>query len=396
MAEERFTREELTARVEALRSALRGMGLDGAVLLQRADLIYYTGSVYQGALVLPAESGGRLLVWRGMGRIGQECPFTPEAVKGFGRLPEALGGTEYAGWKRIGFEEDTVPVGWWRLLGPGLRPGAEFLDISPAIRTQRSVKSPAELARVRASGKVLAAGFEALRELIREGVPEYEVQAQMDVVMRRAGDQSAGRTRGFNAEAQGAVASGPSAAVDITFDGPIPQPGRNPLAPVGAGSAPLRAGEPIICDYTAGVDGYMTDMTRTYCIGELDRRFVDAHNFCVHLIEECERRLVPGAIPAEIYLWAVSEAGAAGYGEVFMNRGANRVRFLGHGIGLEMDEWPVLAKPFRDPLVEGTVLAVEPKIIFEDGGVGVEDTLIVRPGGAESVTVMERGLIRAG
>ena len=157
---------------------------------------------------------------------------------------------------------------------------------------------------------------------------------------------------------------------------------------------PVR-GRPIICDHTAGVNGYMTDMTRTFCLGPpLEARFEEAHAFCVKLHEQVLRRMVPGAIPAEIYGWAVQQAEQAGFADGFMNRGPNQVRFLGHGIGLEMDEWPVLARPFTEPLIEGQVVAVEPKVIFDDGGVGVEDTVIIRPGGAEAVTHMERGLIR--
>ncbi len=389
-----FTSAELTARAENLQRAISDRGLDGALLLQRADLIYYTGSVFQGALLLPVTGETRLFVWRGQGRVGLECPWPLTPVKGLGHLAGVLRESAPPGWRRIGFEEDTVPVGWWRLLGPGIWPQAETVDIGPLIRSQRSVKSAAELDRVRRSGKALTAGFEALPDLIRAGLPEYEIQARMDVVMRQAGDQAGGRIRGFNAEARGVVACGASAAADIAFDGPIAQPGRNPLAPMGSGSAPIVPGRPIIVDHTAGVDGYMTDMTRTFHLGRLEERFIEAHALCVGILEETLREMVPGAVPSDLYDRAVARAEAAGFGVVFMNRGPNRVRFLGHGVGLEMDEWPVLARPFTDPLQEGQVLAVEPKCIFDDGGVGVEETVIVRPGGAEVVTPMERGLIR--
>jgi len=382
---------ELRGRVEGLQKRLREEGIDGSLLLQRADLIYYTGAVFQGALLLPTSGEGRLFVWKAAGRIGEECPFPVITVKGFGRLPEALEGIA-PDWRVVGIEEDTVPVGWWRHAALAVWPDAGWRDIGPAIRWQRSVKSPAEREHTRASGAALSAGFQALPGLIEEGIPEYEVQAQMDVVMRRAGDQAGGRVRGFNGEARGVVAWGPSASVDAPFDGPIGQPGRNPLAPMGAGGALLEPGLPIIVDHTAGVNGYMTDMTRTFSLGSLEARFTEAHAFCVQVLEEVVRRFVPGAIPAELYAWALAEAEQAGFAEHFMNRGPNKVRFLGHGIGLEMDEWPVLARPFTDPLIEGQVMAIEPKVIFEEGGVGVEDTVICRPGGGEVVTDMDRRL----
>ncbi|MFH0883479.1 MAG: Xaa-Pro peptidase family protein [bacterium] len=391
-----FTREELAGRIERLRESIRELKLDGALILQRADLIYYTGAVFQGALAVSAKDGAILFVWRGRGLIGEEVPVEVRPVYSFGGLHEDLKQANLTAWKRIGMEEDVLPVSMYRRLMDKLWISGESVDISPVIRRQRSVKSKAELVRIRHSGQVLSLGFESLREIIREGLYEYEAQALMDIVMRGAGDQAGGRTRGFNAEARGVVACGASAAVPNAFDGPIGQPGRNPLAPMGAGNAQIKVGEPILVDHTAGVDGYMTDMTRTYAIGKLDSRFLEAHDFCVELHLQVMKRLVPGAVPAEIYEWALEEAKRAGYEENFMNRGESRVRFLGHGIGIEMDEWPVLARSFTDPLEENTILAVEPKIIYDDGGVGVEDTVIVTPKGGVSVTKMDLGIASAG
>lgn len=394
MPKDIFTRDELTGRIERLQRTLGEQGLDGAVILQRADLIYYTGAAYHGALVVPASGEVSLYSWRGMGRIGDSCPVEPQPVKGFGKLHEGLLEAGCGDWKRVGLEEDVLPTSMYRRLMAKVWSGADTQDVSMAIRSQRAVKSAAELEQSREAARVLTAGFESLREHIREGVPEFEVQSQMDLVMRRAGDQAAGRTRGFNAEARGVVASGASAAVDTAFDGPIGQPGRNPLAPMGAGNAPVRAGVPVIVDHTSGVNGYMSDMTRTFSVGEVEARFREAHDLCVEIHQGALRRMVPGALPSEIYLWAVEQAEKAGFGEVFMNRGPNKVRFLGHGVGIEMDELPILARPFTDPLQENMVVAVEPKCIFEDGGVGVEDTVVVTPTGAEPLTTMEYGIIR--
>ena len=396
MADAVFTREELAGRIERLRESIRAQNLDGALILQRADLIYYTGSVFQGALAVSAKDGAMIFVWRGRTLITDEAPAEIRSVRSFGGLHEELKQVNLTAWKRIGLELDVLPVSMYLRLMQKLWTTGTALDISPAIRRQRSVKSEEELARQRRSAQVLSLGFQSLKEILREGIYEYEAQALMDVVMRGAGDQSAGRTRGFNAEARGVVACGPSAAAPTAFDGPIGQPGRNRLAPMGAGNAAIVAGQPILVDHTAGVDGYMTDMTRTYAIGRVDSKFVDAHQFCVDLHHEALKRLVPGAVPAEIYEWSLDEANRAGYAEHFMNRGDNKVRFLGHGIGIEMDEWPVLAGSFEDPLEENTVLAVEPKIIFEEGGVGVEDTVVVTKKGGIPLTKMELEIAEAG
>lgn len=391
-----FTREELAGRIEALQARLAEAGVDGALILQRADQIYYTGAAYQGVLAVSAHGDAINFVWRGTGLIGADCPVEVRPTKSFGGVHEELKAVNVTRWKRIGFEEDVLPVSMHKRLMNKLFAGGESVDISPLIRTQRSVKSEAELVRMRAAADVLSIGFHAMRDILTEGIQEFEAQSLMEMVLRGAGDQAGGRVRGFNGEARGVVASGPSAGVANAFDGPIGQPGRNRLAPMGAGDRTLRTGEPIIIDATCGVDGYMSDMTRTYAIGELEPRFVEAHEFCVELHRRTLTRMVPGATPSELYATAVEEAQAAGYGENFMNRGESRVRFLGHGIGIEMDEWPVLAKSFDAPLEENMVIAVEPKVIYEDGGVGVEDTVVVTKEGAVPLTKMEYGIARAG
>lgn len=396
MVEAIFKRDELKNRLDQLQESINAQGLDGVLLLQRADLIYYTGAAFQGALIIPASGQSQLFVWRGQGRISSECPLEPLIVKGFGKLTLALKEAGVGQWKKVGWEEDVVPVSWFKRIMGQVWPDAESVDISNTIRVQRSVKSESELDLIRESGKIITAGFQALKTILKEGIPEYEAQAQMDVAMRRAGDQAGGRTRGFNAEARGVVSAGNSASTISVFDGPIGQPGRNPLAPFGAGNGIISRNMPIIADHTAGYNGYMTDMTRTYYIGEIGSKFVDAHNFCVELHKEILKKMVPGAIPSEIYLWTLEEAEKAGYGDHYMNYGPNKVRFLGHGVGIELDEWPVLAKPFRDPLEKGMVVAVEPKIIFPDGGVGVEDTVIVGENEVEVVTPMEYELIKVG
>ncbi len=392
---ENIPSSEIQSRLHKFQENISGLGLDGALLLQRADMIYYTGSVFQGALAVPVDGEPVLYVWRGQGLIASNCPWDIQPIPSFGRLHSELIEDGFHSWKSIGFEEDVLPVSNWKRMCSKVWPDAEkYTDISPLIRTQRSVKSEAELAIIRRSGQVLVKGFEALTSIIKPGMYEYEVQAQMEVALRRAGDQALGRTRGFNSEAAGVVACGDSVNAHSAFDGPIAQPGRNRLAPAGAGDGLIVENKPILVDITAGVDGYLTDMTRTYYFGKLDKHFIAAHDFCVRIIEELAKRMVPGADPEALYMWTLEQAELLGLGEFYMNRDTNKVRFVGHGVGLELDEWPVLAKRFSTPLEENMVVAIEPKVIYYHGGVGLENTVIVKPGGAEIVTPMEHGLIK--
>ncbi len=409
-----FTRDELISRIHSLQEKLVELKLDGALIMQRVDMIYYSGVAFPGAVAIPATGDPRIYAWRRLHMFDESTPVEPIQVKGMGHMLAVLKGDAPGQWKRIGLEDDVLPVATYKSLANKVWPHSELLDISPAIRNQRSVKSATELDIIRASGKVLSGGFNALLDIIKPGITEYEVHSQMDVMLRRHGDQASGRTRSFNSEAGGVIAFGVSASVDNAFDGPIGQPGRNSLVPKGSSDRIIEPNEPIICDHTAGVDGYITDMTRTFCVcpdckrvksgssivrpsDKLDPRFLDAHQFCVELHHQLIEKTRAGAIPSELFRMAFAEAEHAGFGENFMNMGRNKVRFIGHGVGMEMDEWPVLAKGFDQPLEAGTVLAIEPKIIYPDGGVGVEDTVIVHDGmPAEVVTEMGLELQRVG
>ncbi|MDP8207226.1 MAG: Xaa-Pro peptidase family protein [Candidatus Electryonea clarkiae] len=394
MSEEIISKNDIKERIQKLQDFLCDTGLDGSLIIQRADLLYYTGISFQGALVVPAKGDSRIYVWRGYGKFDDNFPIEYHNVLGLSGLTTSLSESEFAKWTEIGLEEDVLPVAIFKRLFLKTWSVGNFHDISTQIRNQRSVKSEIELKWIRASGKTLVKGFEALPGIICEGMPEYEIQAQMDVILRREGDQSYVRARAFNSEAIGVVAFGASGAGDNALDGPICQPGRSSFAQMGGGDRVVKPDFPLAVDVTTAVNGYTTDMTRCYSLGKLDSRFTDAHNFCVKLIEDIFAKMIPGAIPEEIYFWALNEAKTAGYEDVFMNSGYNKVRFLGHGIGIELDEWPVLAKRFTEPMKEGMVVAIEPKIIFQDGTVGVEDTVIVKEGGAEVVTGMKREIIQ--
>ncbi|MBZ0263651.1 Xaa-Pro peptidase family protein [bacterium] len=389
-----FSSKEFQKRIEHFQNSMMQAGIEGALLFQRVDQLYLTGSSFQGALLVPAQGTTTLYVWKGVDRISSNFPHEVVQLRNIGRLAEEIEKTGYHRWNKVGIETDVLPYAIWQRVCLKIWKTAEYKDVSMLLRMQRSVKSDAELNLVRVSGRILSSGFESLREHIRPGLRENVIQGMMELHMRAEGDHAAVRTRGFNAEAKGVVASGSSGGEHSVFDGPLPQPGCHPYVAMGAGLREIEPGVPIIVDTTANYHGYMTDMTRSFYIDHIESKFVEAHQFCVEIIEEMRRRMVPGAIPEELYLWSINEAQRLGFGKHYMNRGNDQVRFLGHGVGLEMDEFPVLAKRFTDPLQENMVIAVEPKIVFDEGAVGVEDTVIVKEGGAEVVTKMELELVK--
>ena len=267
-------------------------------------------------------------------------------------------------------------------------PSVELADASALLRRVRSVKSAGEADAIRKAARVAAGALdEGLRQL-HEGMTELELMTVIEHDMRKNGHVGLMRMRGYNQEIMiGMVAAGAAAAEPSYFDGPAGGRGLTAAAPQSASTRPIGRNEPILIDIGCCIDGYVIDQTRTAVIGALPPELARAYEVSVEILRRTERDLRPGAVPERLYAQALEMAEQAGLARHFMGFGADQVRFLGHGIGLEIDEWPVLAKGFADPLEPGMVLAVEPKFTFPGlGVVGIENTYLIRESSCEPLT----------
>jgi Xaa-Pro dipeptidase len=388
---------EIERRIGRLQSALAQSGLAGCVIVQHTDLAYLTGTNQQAHLIVPAAGEPVLAVRRVLERARRESAIGRiEPIGSLSQLPALLdaAGVERGG--RIGFELDVLPAARFRSYQRRLERW-DLDDCSAILRGLHAVKSPWEIERMRAAAEQVRAAAEAVPGLLRIGVSESEVQLEVEAALRRAGHQGQLRFRGFNQEMHyGQVLAGPSGAVPGYSDSPLCGPGPNPVLGKGPNGHVLRAGDPVIVDLVGGCDGYLADQTRTFSVGRAPDDLRRAHDLAVEILRATERALRPGAVPSALYEQADAMAADAGLGDHFMGHGAERVRFLGHGVGMEIDELPVLAPGFDDPVVEGNVIAVEPKFVFPGrGAVGIENMYAVTAGGCETMTTASEELIEA-
>ncbi|HEY7724562.1 MAG TPA: Xaa-Pro peptidase family protein [Anaeromyxobacteraceae bacterium] len=382
---------EHDGRVARLQEALRLRGLDAALLLQAADVFYYTGTRQDAALWVRAGDEPLLLVRRSLARAREECRLRDVRPLPPGRdLPAALGPAS-----RVGMTFDAVPVEVQRLWADAL-PGAELVDVSAAVRDQRSQKSAAEIERMRATARMLCDAYREIPSFLRPGVRELDLAAELEYRMRKGGNEGAPRLRRFNQELFiGLAVAGPAAAMPGGFDGPLNGRGLSPAAPNGASRRPVPRDAPILFDYTGIMGGYIVDMTRLAVMGRLAPGLERAFGVALEIQAELVRRLVPGEIPSRLWGRAKEMAEAAGLGSCFMGPPGAQARFVGHGVGLELDELPVLASGFDAPLREGQTVALEPKFVFPDlGAVGIENTWAVAPGGGVRITELPDDVIR--
>lgn len=382
---------EINGRVARLQQGLAEMGLDGALLILPIDIYYYSGTRQNGVLWIPVQGDSLLLVRKSLARAQEEGvaglirPF-PSSKEFPTLFPENV--------QRIGMTFDVVPVQQYQYYGK-LLGGRELVDISLLNRTIRSVKSPWEIERMRAAGAQLCGVFAAVPDFLRAGMSELDLAAEFECRLRKAGGEGYVRMRAFNQElALGLALAGESAARPGFFDGAVTGPGLSSASPQGASRTTIPRDVPVFVDYTGVFDGYIVDMTRLFVCGALDADLQQAFAVACEIQAWLVERLVPGSICEELFAGAAALAEASGFGAHFMGAPGENAKFVGHGVGLELDELPVLAQGFKVPLVAGQTIAIEPKFVFPGRGVvGIENTFAVSAGGGVKITDCSDALV---
>ena len=196
------------------------------------------------------------------------------------------------------------------------------------------------------------------------------------ILLRRQVNRPSGRARGLAARKELVLRLHPSV----------------PL--LGSRERKLRKGDLVFLDIACGIEGYHTDKTVTYMFGpSLPDDVIQAQRKCVEIQNAIAAQLKPGVVPSRIYQNILQNLPGE-FLNHFMGFGNRRAKFLGHGIGLQVDETPVIAEGFDEPLVENMVFAVEPKKGIQDVGmVGIENTFVVSPQGGRGITGTHPGLI---
>jgi Xaa-Pro aminopeptidase len=367
-----------------------------AAFLGRVNQYYFTGTMQDGALLVPRDGEAVLWVRRSFERARGESLFADiRPMKSFRDAAQATGAA--APRHAIHLETELVPLAWVERFRKHF-PCAEVASLDPQIASVRALKSPYELAILRRAGAMHRRILEDLAPgLLREGMSEAEFACEVYSLMVRQGHQGTVRFNRFNVDiAVGQFGFGENSLYPTSFDGPGGCRGIGPAAPVlGSPERKLRNGDLVFADLGYGVEGYSTDKTMIYSFGRpLSDEAMAAHWRCVELERQLASLLKPGALPSKIYA-SVIEGLDSEFLANFMGFGSRRSNFLGHGVGLQIDEPPVIAEGFDEPLAEGMVLALEPKKgVPGVGMVGGENTYLVTPQGGVSLTGDHPGPIR--
>ncbi|MDR1676016.1 MAG: Xaa-Pro peptidase family protein [Tannerella sp.] len=375
-------------RRERVQKALQQMDADGCLLTVDVNLYYMTGRVFGGYFYLPAEGEPVFFVKRPNGFSGDRVLFI--------RKPEQIADCFASqGWplpRKLLLETDEISYSECIRLQAAF--GSPVVDNATTLMRQvRMIKTPWEIDCFRLSARQHAKTYSEIPACFRPGMTDLELQAAIEYRMRLNGSFGLFHAFGPNMNIfMGSILTGSNAETPSPYDFALGGGGQTPLCPIGANGTVLKEGMAVMVDMVGNYTAYLTDMTRVFAVGKLPERAYRAHRTSQAIQEKIVQAARPGVSCADLYGIAMAEVEREGLTDCFMGT-RQQAKFVGHGIGLEINEPPVLASRSKEVLQPNMVFALEPKFVIPGvGAVGIENSFLVTETGLEKITLFEEDI----
>ena len=381
-----LSREESSLRFDKVRHLMKADGVDALLISDNANLYYLTGRVFAGYVYLPADGMPIYFVRR------------PVKMEGDGvveiRKPEHMAETIGLNLpEKLGLELDVTAWSTVKRLS-NVFPASEIANASTIMRKARAVKTDVEIDKIRISGVKQTRVYSLIPSLYNEGMTDIELQVEIERASRMEGCLGQFRVSGDSMELYMAnLLVGDNADIPTPYDFAMGGEGMDPSLPVGCNGSLIRPGNTVMADVNGNYTGYMTDMTRTFRLGAISDLAVKAHKCSIDICHRLAKEGKPGTEAKRLYEIAQEMVNEAGLHEYFMGH-KQKAGFIGHGVGIEINELPVIAPRSHDILQENNVIALEPKFVIPHvGAVGIENTYRVTASGLESLTLAPEEII---
>lgn len=380
---------ELKMRRDKIRALMAQQNIDAALITCNVNLIYTYGRVVSGYLYLPLHSPALLFIKR-PNNIDGEHVFPIRKPE---QIIDLLKENGLPMPQKMMLEGDELSYTEYTRLA-AIFPEAEVVNGTPLIRQARSVKTPVEIEMFRRAGMKHAKAYEQIPSIYRPGMTDLEFSIEVERLMRLQGNLGFFRVFGQSMEIfMGSVLTGDNAAIPSPYDFALGGEGLDPALPGGVNNTPLKEGQSVMVDLGGNFNGYMGDMSRVFSIGKLSDEAYTAHQVCLEIQEKVSSLARPGVVCEYLYDTAIDIVTKAGFADKFMGIG-QQAKFIGHGIGLEINEAPVLAPRMKQELEPGMVFALEPKIVLPGvGPVGIENSWVITQEKAEKLTICNEEII---
>ena len=379
---------ELELKWRRIQQAMRQEEADGCLLTMNINLYYVSGQVFNGYFYLPAEGRPYWFVKR------LTIPETNQVhvIRKPEQIPDFFRDLNLAMPRKLLLEADELSYNEYIRLQHVFRAEATG-NASALIRHIRMIKTPWEIEQMRISARKHEAVYREIPACYRPGMRDIELQIEIEKRMRVHGSLGYFRAFGSNMDIfMGSLLAGENAGEPSPFDFALGGAGMHASGPLGANGTLLREGTTVMADMSGNYTAYQTDMTRVFSIGKLPDRAYRVHRVALEIQARMERTAKPGVPCAELYRDALAMAGQEGLEDCLMGT-RFQAKFVGHGVGLEINELPVLTTRSKDILQPGMTFAFEPKFVLAGiGAVGIENTFLVTDSGVEKMTLLDENI----
>lgn len=381
--------QESTTRLLKLQQSIRERQADACVITTSVNQYWLCGSVFDGYILVFAEGDPLLFVKRPPSLKGEKVVHIRKPEQ----IPELLRETGLALPKKMLLESDVLSHSATLRLQAALGM-PEIMNVSGELRELRAVKSEYELNQIRESAAIHTKVYQLIPSLYRKGMTDLELQIEIERQMRLHGSVGIFRSFGENMDIfMGSVLAGDNAQAASPYDYALGGEGITPLLPLGANGTSLLPGTTLMVDMAGNYCPYMDDMTRTFVIEHAPDLAYRAYQVSLDIVRTIEETTKAGVPCADLWLIAEKIAKENKLEKYFMGT-VQQAKFVGHGVGLEINEPPVLTARSKEILQTGMAIAVEPKFVLPGiGAVGIENTYIVHDDRLEKVTRCEESLI---
>ena len=381
---------DLKLKWDHMQQAMQKINAGGCLLTVDVNLYYTTGRIYSGYFYLPAEGAPWFFVKRPNGLTGDHVEYI--------RKPEQMAelfashGLEMP--EKLLLEADELTYNDYIRLQKIFNP-KETGNATAMMRELRRIKTPYEIEMFRISAERHAKTYAEIPECFRPGMTDLEFQYEIEKRMRKNGSIGLFRAFGANMDIfMGSILAGENAEVPSPFDFALGGGGIDASCPFGANGTTLKEGTAVMVDMAGNYTAYMTDMTRVFSVGRLPELAYRAHQTALLIESEIENIARPGTPCAELYEIAAKITEKQGLGAYFMGT-KQQAKFVGHGIGIQINELPVLTPRSKDRLEPNMVFALEPKYVIPGvGAVGIENSFLVTETGLEKITQFTEDIIQ--
>ena len=367
--------DEQSLRLNRLYAAMTKAAIPAAIIRTAANIFYLTGRVFRGFIYIQPGQPARYFLRQPTTLTGLDIHLIRKPEE----IPAVAARAGIAIESVVAQELGDVAFSEAMRLAKALGAAAPAADITPVMKKVRAVKTPKEQELLRISGSKQSMVYQRIPGLYREGMSDIEFQIEIERTSRLEGCLGQFRVAGADMEIfMGNVLTGDNADAPSPYDFAMGGAGLHPSIPVGADGTIIKPGLPVMVDVNGNYTGYMTDMTRCYALGEVSEQVEKAHRLSIEICNELQQMMIPGANAADLYKRAEDMATRAGMERFFMGH-RSHAGFVGHGVGIEINELPVIAPRSKNILEAGNVIALEPKFVLPHiGAVGIENTYIVR------------------